>query len=115
MLSKQHLIKKGDVPQGWSSDAADFVNRLILRTPAARMGSKQGIREIKAHPWMVGYPWAELEGKKIKSPFREKEHNYEITERADEYSEAMMQYKLLQRADTKVDAFAKYYYQLVEK
>jgi len=31
----------------------------------------------------------------------------------DEYNEALMQFKLLQRAESKVDAFAKYYFQLI--
>ena len=39
---------------------------------------------------------------------------YEVTEREEEFSEAVMQYKLLQRVDTKVDVFAKYYFQLGE-
>lgn len=52
----------------------------------------------------------------MKSPFREKEHNnYEVTAREEEFSEAVMQYKLLQRVETKMDAFAKYYFQLIEK
>lgn len=78
VLSKQHLIKKTEVPQGWSVEAADFVNKLIVRTPANRLGSKQGVKEIKSHPWLSQVNWAELESKAIKSPFREKEHAIEI-------------------------------------
>lgn len=115
VLSKQHLIKKSEVPQGWSVEAADLVNKLIVRTPANRLGSKQGVKEIKAHAWFAGFDWEALEGKSIKSPFREKDHVVEVPDRVDEYNEALMQYKLLQRADSKVDAFAKYYFQLVEK
>lgn len=96
-------------------EAADFVNRLIVRTPANRLGSKQGVKEIKAHPWLGDFRWGELESKTIKSPFREKEHAVEIVDHLDEYNEALMQYKLLQRAETKVDAFAKYYFQLIDK
>ena len=73
------------------------------------------MKEIKAHPWLHNFPWAELEAKKIKSPFRDKEMAYQITEREDEISEAVMQYKLLQRVETKMDAFAKYYFQFNEK
>lgn len=99
------------MPNGWSFEAADFVNRLIMRAPGARLGIKSGVKEIKAHPWLFNFPWAELEGKKIKSPFREREHIYEVSEREEEMSEAMMQYKLLQRVETKMDAFARYYFQ----
>ena len=101
------------MPNGWSFEAADFVNRLIMRAPGARLGIKSGVKEIKAHPWLFNFPWAELEGKKIKSPFREREHIYEVSEREEEMSEAMMQYKLLQRVETKMDAFARYYFCLL--
>jgi serine/threonine kinase 32 len=70
VLSKQHLIKKQETPPGWSVEAADFVNKLIMRAPAARLGAKGGVKEIKAHPWLSGFSWGELEAKKIKSPFR---------------------------------------------
>ena len=60
VLSKQHLIKKSEVPQGWSVEAADFVNRLIMRTPANRLGSKQGVKEIKAHAWFSHFEWGKL-------------------------------------------------------
>jgi len=70
VLSKQHQIKKAEIPHGWSMEAADLVNKLIVRTPATRLGGKGGIKEIKAHPWFKGFPWAELESKQLKSPFR---------------------------------------------
>ena len=60
VLSKQHLIKKSEVPQGWSVEAADFVNKLIVRTPANRLGAKQGVKEIKAHPWFAHFEWGML-------------------------------------------------------
>jgi len=52
------------------------VNKLIVRTPATRLGSKKGVKDIKAHPWLSGFKWSDLESKKIKSPFKEKEHNF---------------------------------------
>lgn len=113
VLSKQHLIKKTEVPLGWSVDAADFVNKLIIRTPANRLGTKQGVKEIKSHPWFNGFNWADLQNKSIKSPFIEKHHFVEASDHMDEYNEALMQFKLLQRAESKVDAFAKYYFQLI--
>ena len=89
------------------------MNKLILRNPANRLGSKGGTKEVKCHPWFQGFNWHDLETKKIKSPFRDRNYTYEMTEREDLWSETMMQYKLLQRAEEKVDAFAKYYFQLV--
>lgn len=28
IMSKQVQVKKNDIPEGWSTDAADFVNRV---------------------------------------------------------------------------------------
>ena len=60
VLSKQHLIKKSEIPLGWGSEAADFVNKLIIRAPGARLGCKGGIKEIKAHPWLYNFNWSDL-------------------------------------------------------
>ena len=38
MMAKQTAIKKQDIPEGWSIEAADFVNKLIQRRPKARLG-----------------------------------------------------------------------------
>jgi len=38
MMAKQTAIKKQDIPDGWSIEAADFVNKLIQRRPKARLG-----------------------------------------------------------------------------
>ena len=38
LLSRQALISKQDIPEGWSIEAADFINKLIQRKPAARLG-----------------------------------------------------------------------------
>jgi hypothetical protein len=54
------MIKKQEVPAGWSSEAADFVNKLIIRAPVLRLGSKGGIKEVKSHPWLGGFLWGEL-------------------------------------------------------
>lgn len=51
ILSKQVQLKNNDIPEGWSLEAADFVNRLIQRKPHNRLGSN-GIEEIKTHVWL---------------------------------------------------------------
>ena len=68
MTAKQVHIKLSDVPNGWSEDAADFLNRLLLRKPDVRLGSK-GIEEIKQHPWLKYFPWDTLYQKQIEAPF----------------------------------------------
>ena len=39
-----------DYPQ----EAADFINKCILRDPKERMGS---LEEVKAHPWFANFDW----------------------------------------------------------
>jgi serine/threonine protein kinase len=68
ILSKQIKIRKNDVPQGWSLEAADFVNKLIERKPVNRLGLN-GPADLKNHVWFNDYPWDDLYNKKINSPF----------------------------------------------
>ena len=35
---KQIIIPKRDIPDGWSIEAADFVNKLLQRKPVQRLG-----------------------------------------------------------------------------
>jgi hypothetical protein len=58
-LSKQTMIRKQDIPEGWSVEAADFVNKLIQRKPMLRLGWG-GSDEIKKHPWLKNFPWDKL-------------------------------------------------------
>ena len=51
ILAKQVQIKRVDIPQGWSKEAADFVNRTIQRKPVNRLGLN-GPEEVKNHPWL---------------------------------------------------------------
>jgi hypothetical protein len=61
-------IKKTDIPDGWSLEAADFANRLIQRKPNNRLGV-QGPDEVKAHQWLSNYPWEKLVNKELQAPF----------------------------------------------
>ena len=51
MMSKQACIKLGNIPDGWSEDAADFINKLLMRKPEQRLGCR-GAQELKEHPWI---------------------------------------------------------------
>ena len=68
ILAKQVQIKPGDIPQGWSPEAADFANRLLQRKPLNRLGSN-GPTEVMSHPWLVHFPWTQLKAKLCDSPF----------------------------------------------
>lgn len=38
MLAKQVQLKRNDLPDDWSVDALDFINKLIQRRPEQRLG-----------------------------------------------------------------------------
>ncbi|KAL4473326.1 hypothetical protein ABPG73_013016 [Tetrahymena malaccensis] len=68
ILAKRVQIKKHEIPDGWSLEAADFINRLIERKPANRLGIN-GPAEVKNHPWIKNFPWQKLIKKQIDAPF----------------------------------------------
>ena len=67
-MSKQAYIKKSDVPTDWSFEAADFINKLLIRKPPCRLGYR-GANEVKAHDWFSDISWDNLLNKKVVSPF----------------------------------------------
>ena len=67
-MSKQAEIKIGDIPNGWSEEAVDFFNKLLIRKPEYRLGYK-GYKEIKEHIWIKYFNWKKLFEKNIKAPF----------------------------------------------
>ena len=71
ILSTQVQVKKGMVPHGWSIESADFINRLIQRKPANRLGLR-GPTEVKEHLWFKDYDWKNLYCGKLISPFQPK-------------------------------------------
>ena len=68
ILAKQVQIKKNEIPEDWSMEAADFVNRLIQRKPNNRLGLN-GPEEVKEHPWLKDFPWNKLLNREVEPPF----------------------------------------------
>ena len=68
-MAKQTVIKKNEIPQGWSIEAADFVNKLIQRRPIMRLGWV-GPQEVRNHTWLRDFPWDKLLKGELKSPFK---------------------------------------------
>ncbi|CAD8118441.1 unnamed protein product [Paramecium sonneborni] len=68
ILARQVQIKASEIPQNWSVEAVDFVNRLLQRKPASRLGFNGG-HEIKLHPWFKNFPWSKLQNRELKAPF----------------------------------------------
>ena len=69
IIATQFIIPKDKIPEGWSIDAADFINKLLQRKPANRLGLRSA-KEVKEHPWIKKYPWNDLYDKKIKPSFK---------------------------------------------
>lgn len=68
MLKEQASIKKSMIPEGWSIEAADFINKLIQRKPANRMGLN-GSEEVKQHVWLKNFDWDSLLSKQMEPAF----------------------------------------------
>jgi len=68
ILAKQVQIKKNEIPDGWSIESADFINRMIQRKPNNRLGVN-GPEEVKNHPWLKDFPWTKLLNKDIEPLF----------------------------------------------
>lgn len=68
MLAKQVQIRPQDLPSSWSSEAADFCNRLIQRKPTNRLGYN-GAQEVKSHPWLLSVDWTNVQNKTFPSPY----------------------------------------------
>ena len=71
ILSTQVQVKKGMIPEGWGVESADFINRLIQRKPANRLGLR-GPTEVKEHSWFKNYDWKNLYLGNLESPFHPK-------------------------------------------
>jgi serine/threonine protein kinase len=79
-LAKQVQIKKSEIPNGWSLEAADFINRLLQRQPRTRLGYKGGVAELKEHPWLKRYTWRKLLAQEIASPLTPSSNSYESSD-----------------------------------
>ena len=69
IIAVQFIIENEKIPKEWSNDAADFINKLLQRKPANRLGLRSA-KEVKEHPWIKKYPWNDLYNKKIIPSFK---------------------------------------------
>ena len=68
ILTRQAEIDYDDLPNGFSNETADFINKLIQRKPKNRLG-KDNINEVIGHPWFNGFDWDNVSKKKLKAPY----------------------------------------------
>ncbi|CAD8106657.1 unnamed protein product [Paramecium sonneborni] len=120
ILTRQVQIKKSEIPDDWSVEAADFINKLIQRKPANRLGFK-GPEEVKNHPWLRNFPWQKLLNKEIESPYIPKqiddnaEYLNQISEDNDSQDELIKENKLLLKKNSVQNLFSGYSYEYNSK
>ncbi|CAK60878.1 unnamed protein product (macronuclear) [Paramecium tetraurelia] len=78
IINKQVSVKKSELSEGWSLDAADFINKLIQKDPKNRLGY-YGFQDIKKHIWMEGVQWQKIEEKILVNTFIPKQVPYSTT------------------------------------
>ena len=77
MIKYQVEISEEDIPIGWSVEAANFFNKLLIREPENRLGFN-GINEIKNNEWFSDINFKDLYKKKLKSPYKPRwEENFD--------------------------------------
>lgn len=59
-----------------SNECVDFLFKLLQGYPNERLGSKNGITEIRAHHWLMNIPWKQIEKKDFESPLSKFVDNY---------------------------------------
>ena len=68
IVNRQAKIKNDEIPDDWSVNAVDFINKLLIRKEEERLGYN-GIYELKNHPWISDVDWEKLRLKKVNPPF----------------------------------------------
>ena len=113
IMSHQVQVKKNMVPQGWSVESADFINRLLQRKPANRLGLR-GPTEVKEHLWFKGYDWKNLYLGKLKAPFLPKKgdnFDFHYCNSADKMGpETEERYRLIKGSKKFKEAFIEFFY-----
>ena len=55
-----------------SDNCKDFINKCLAKKPDSRIGSKNGVKDILAHPWFASIDQNALVNKTIKPTFKPK-------------------------------------------
>lgn len=94
-------------------EAADFANKLLQRKPVERLGWA-GIEEVKAHPWFVNFPWADMMEGRLRSPtgryYNYAEVRYRPTENDTNYNRLLNKNREMLKRGTMQDYFEGYTY-----
>ena len=69
VLRKEARIDDDVIPNGWSYESVDFINKCLRRKHSKRLGYNNGVTELKDHEWFFKYNWEKLYNKKVRAPF----------------------------------------------
>lgn len=113
IMAKQACVKKNEIPQGWSTESAYFINQLLQRKPNKRLGFI-GFAEIKEHSWFKYYPWRDLYFQKLESPFiprNSDNYDYKYCNKPDRVGLTTQErYMSIIKSSQYVSAFKDFYY-----
>jgi serine/threonine protein kinase len=110
ILAKQVNLKKPDIPEGWSSEAVDFINKMIQRKPQNRLGLN-GPHEVKNHAWLRDFPWQRLLEKSLEAPFKPPaEDNFDARQVMNDWKDNDSSDPIAVRQSTMQNLFAGYFF-----
>lgn len=113
IIEKQVSIQKKDLPNGYPKEAADFINKCLMRQPSKRLGIN-GSEEVKGHPWFKNFDWEALRSKEIKSTYIPdiKKENYDNNHVKREWNdtEEVNEHSTMLRRPSKKEVFNSYYF-----
>jgi serine/threonine protein kinase len=111
---KEIKIDKNNIKEGWSMDAADFINQLLHRQPEKRLGYIGGMNQVKKHKWLKDINWKDLYNGLVTSPFIPAgEENYEYkfcTAKERKGEDTEQRYQEIMRSIEYKTIFDDYYY-----
>jgi serine/threonine protein kinase len=110
-------IRRHEIPEGWSIEAADFINKCLQRKPANRLGLN-GPHEVKQHVWLKDFNWQALLDKKVVAPYQPEKNQENFDQKQanaadpwkDENVEQLKQNSLLLRRNSIQNLFSGYYF-----
>lgn len=132
---KEIKLDKTNIKDGWSLEAADFINQLLKRQPFKRLGNNGGISEVKKHVWLKDINWKDLYNGIIKSPYipfgednfehsfcnaedakkEDTEQRYQKIMNSNEYKTMFDDYYYFNRYDVKTQGLKVLYFNIHEK
>jgi hypothetical protein len=111
VISRQAKIDVMNLPDGWSVEVVDFVNKLLQRKNTKRLGYN-GIQEIKEHAWFKGVDLDGVLHKKLTAPYIPKvgdNYNKKYCQMEDKLNQStIMRYQKYRNEKNYREAFANY-------